>query len=93
MGAVTSEIDISEAVSLSAVDPIFYSQFFFPKTVRQATPPFHRGMWERLDSPMTPAKGSSQRRHGHWEWQVRPGSVPSAGPPGPDLHAAPRARR
>lgn len=49
MGPVTSEVDIGEAVSLSAVDPIFYSHFFFPKTVRQTSPAFHNGMWEKLD--------------------------------------------
>jgi len=49
MGAVGAEVDISEAVSLSAVDPIFYSHFFFQKTVRQASPTFHNGMWEKLD--------------------------------------------
>lgn len=55
MGAMTpgqDTIDIAEAVALSAVDPIFYSQFFFEKTVRQESPPFHRGMWEKLDSPI-----------------------------------------
>jgi len=44
------EIDLREAVQLGAVDSIFYSRFFFPNTVRQKSPPFHRLMWRKLDS-------------------------------------------
>lgn len=44
-------VSLDEAVSLGAVDSIFYSHFFFPKTVRQGSPEFHRMMWESLDGP------------------------------------------
>lgn len=43
-------VDPGEAVALGATDSIFYSQFFFSSTVRQASPAFHRGMWEEFDS-------------------------------------------
>ena len=44
------EITLDEAIALSAKDGIFYSHFFFPKTVRQRSPQFHRDMWEALES-------------------------------------------
>jgi len=44
------EVDPSEAIALSAVDSTFYSRYFFPKTARQRSPQFHRGMWDKLDS-------------------------------------------
>lgn len=47
MGA--EDLSLREAVQLGAVDGAFYSQFFFPKTVRQRVPEMHRNMWERLD--------------------------------------------
>lgn len=45
-----AEITLAEAVTLSATDGIFYSHFFFPKTVRQRSPSFHKDMWRHLDS-------------------------------------------
>lgn len=48
---MTSPVSIKEAVQLGAVDGAFYSQFFFPKTCRQATPDFHREIWASLDDP------------------------------------------
>lgn len=45
----TLDIDIKEAVKLGAVDGVFYSRYFFPKTFRQPSPPMHRDMWERID--------------------------------------------
>lgn len=44
-------LTIEEAVKLGAVDGPLYSQVFFPKTVRQAVPEFHRTMWSDLDDP------------------------------------------
>lgn len=49
--AEQAEIEIREAVRLGGVDSLFYSRFFFPKTVRQKSPPFHRDMWKKLDGP------------------------------------------
>lgn len=43
-------LTLEEAVQLSAVDSVFFSHFFFPKTVRQSTPDFHQDMWAHLDS-------------------------------------------
>lgn len=43
-------ITMAEAVELGAVDSVFFSHYFFPKTARQGTPGFHRKMWEKLDS-------------------------------------------
>jgi len=53
MSAVVQQtlIPLDEAVQLAAADSIFYSHFFFPLTVRQGSPPFHRGMWNVLESP------------------------------------------
>ena len=45
-----AEISLEEAVALAATDGIFYSHFFFPKTVRQKSPQFHRDMWDALES-------------------------------------------
>jgi len=45
----TETISVEEVLKLSAVDSIFYSRFFFPNTVRQSSPPFHRMMWGKLD--------------------------------------------
>lgn len=45
-------ISLEEAVQLGAVDPGFYSRFFFPKTVRQHVPDMHREMWFDLDDPL-----------------------------------------
>ena len=44
-----AQIDIAEAVQLSAADSEFYGRFFFPKTCRQQSPQFHREMDKRLD--------------------------------------------
>lgn len=45
-------LDVNDAVRLGAADGIFYSHYFFPKTVRQGTPQFHRLMWNVLESPI-----------------------------------------
>ena len=45
------EISLTEAVELSSRDADFYSHFFFPQTVRSASPRFHRDMWESLLDP------------------------------------------
>lgn len=46
-----ASITPSESVELSASSPEFYSRFFFPRTVRQASPPFHKDVWETLETP------------------------------------------
>ena len=43
-------LSLEEIVTLAAVDSIFFSHQFFPKTVRQGTPDIHREMWASLDS-------------------------------------------
>ena len=41
-----------EALSLGAADSVFFSHYYFPKTVRQETPDFHRRqLWPKLDGP------------------------------------------
>jgi len=45
------EIPVEEAVHLGAVDGALYSQYFFPRAVRQNVPQFHREMWADLDDP------------------------------------------
>jgi hypothetical protein len=45
-------LPLAEAVQLAAADSVFYSHFFFPSTVRQGTPPFHRMMWNAFESPI-----------------------------------------
>lgn len=42
---------IEEIVHLGAIDGVYYSQQWFPKTFRQASPIFHRTVWDMLDSP------------------------------------------
>lgn len=39
-----------EIVELGAVDPLFYSQYFFPKAFRQRPPPFHQKIWSDLNN-------------------------------------------
>lgn len=39
------EVLPEEAVKLGAGDSIFYSHYFFPNTVRQGSPGFHREIW------------------------------------------------
>lgn len=42
---------LEEAVKISSEDPSFYGEFFFPKTCRQISPPFHKTMWAELLDP------------------------------------------
>jgi predicted phage terminase large subunit-like protein len=42
---------LPEVVQLGAVDPVFYARFFFPRTFRTATPPFHHAVWTALEDP------------------------------------------
>jgi hypothetical protein len=48
MNAVAEQVPISleEAVHLGARDGVFYSHYFFPKTVRQGSPKFHGVIWD-----------------------------------------------
>lgn len=41
---------VVELIELCAVDPILFSQTFFPKTVRQLSPPFHNDIWRAIES-------------------------------------------
>jgi len=41
----------AELVRLGAVDSEFYSRTFFPKAFRQASPEFHRDIWDVLENP------------------------------------------
>lgn len=53
MSAVLSQpLAVQEAVQLGAADGVFYSHYFFPKTFRQASPPFHRDVWNKLENPL-----------------------------------------
>lgn len=45
------DLPLSEVVSRSAVDSEFYSRVFFPRTFRQASPNFHREIWDDLENP------------------------------------------
>lgn len=48
---VMSQNLMQEAVALGAKDSLFYSRFFFPRTVRQESPDFHRDVWASLEKP------------------------------------------
>lgn len=45
------ELTPKELLLLAAEDSEFYSRYWFPKTVRQASPGFHKAMWEALEDP------------------------------------------
>src|SRR4030065_2240744 len=45
-----TNIAMAELVTLAAMDSELYARVFFPKTVRQTSPPFHREMDAVLDS-------------------------------------------
>jgi len=42
---------LAEIVQLGAVDGVFYSHQFFPKTFRQTSSIIHRPIWDNMDSP------------------------------------------
>lgn len=42
---------VAEVVQHAAVDSIFFSRHFFPKTFRQEPAPFHGDLWALLDDP------------------------------------------
>ena len=42
---------LAEIVHLGAVDGIYYSKQWFPRTFRQPSGPFHRRLWDELDNP------------------------------------------
>jgi predicted phage terminase large subunit-like protein len=46
------ELTMRDVVDLAANDNEFYSRFWFPKTVRQASPTFHRDIWDALENPL-----------------------------------------
>lgn len=48
---MNAEVSLSEAIQLGATDSSFYSRFFFPRTVRQATPEMHVDVWRNLETP------------------------------------------
>lgn len=45
-------VDLDEIITLGGEDPQFYSQHWFPKTVRQVAPEFHTEIWTELDDPL-----------------------------------------
>lgn len=45
------EVSAAEAVQLGAVDGVFFSRHFFPKTCRQDPPTFEKDVWRLLDDP------------------------------------------
>jgi len=47
--AVGQELRANEAVQLGAVDPRFYTRFFFPRAFRQVSPEFHVDIWTALN--------------------------------------------
>jgi hypothetical protein len=47
-----NQLSLQEAVQLAATSGPFYSRYFFPKTVRQQTPPMHESMWVSLEDPL-----------------------------------------
>lgn len=49
--ATTKPLGPKEAAQLAAIDGVFFSRYFFPKTARQAPPAFHGQMWNILDDP------------------------------------------
>jgi hypothetical protein len=44
------QISVEELIDLAAIDSIFFSHEFFPKTVRQSSPDFHTEVWGCLES-------------------------------------------
>lgn len=48
---IDDQVSVEEAVALGAVDSDFYGRTFFPKTVRQKSPGFHKDMDVLLDNP------------------------------------------
>jgi predicted phage terminase large subunit-like protein len=46
-----NQLSVEEVVNIAAEDPSFYSHTFFPKTARQASPPFHVSIWDALENP------------------------------------------
>ena len=42
---------LEEIVELGAVDSLLFTHAFFPKTVRQQSPEFHKQVWKILDNP------------------------------------------
>lgn len=46
-----SQFNRKELVDLAAVDPLFFSQVFFPNTFRQQSPPLHAEIYNLLESP------------------------------------------
>jgi hypothetical protein len=45
------EVSLEEIVQLAAVDNEFYGRHFFPKAIRQQSPPFHKKIDDLLDHP------------------------------------------
>lgn len=45
------QVSKKELINLCAVDSNLYNHTFFPKTVRQKSPPFHQEIWSLLEGP------------------------------------------
>lgn len=50
-GEVIDAAPVAEVIQHAAVDSIFFSRHFFPKTFRQEPAPFHSEVWGLLDNP------------------------------------------
>lgn len=48
-----AEVSIDEVVKLCAIDSRLFPQVFFPKTVRQSSPPAHEKIWGYLEDPLS----------------------------------------
>ncbi len=46
-----TDLTLDEVIHLGAVDGVFYSHQWFPRTFRQSSPYFHRDVWNMGDDP------------------------------------------
>ena len=44
-------VELDEVIELASIDGVYFSQEFFPKTVRQASPLYHYSVWDMLENP------------------------------------------
>lgn len=53
MNAVVQQVELprAELLRFSALDSIFYGNHFFPKTIRQSSPEFHKDFWYGFENP------------------------------------------
>src|SRR5512147_1601018 len=51
MSSAPAPLSPDELIKLCAVDNNLFEKTFFPKTVRQASAPFHADWWQHLENP------------------------------------------